>query len=92
MHDNPSAICEHYHKFEEGEVCTICKHRLQGDKEKFAHAPNALPTKSLVNFLYVDNNNSASRAERNLIHGTQITLYPSQFNKWRIYEIAICIT
>lgn len=67
--ENPCAICGHYHKFEEGEVCTVCGHRLQGANEKSAHAPSALPSEILVDFLYVGSYDNASRAELLKIQG-----------------------
>ena len=32
--ENPCFICGHYHKYEEGEVCGICGHRLQEAGER----------------------------------------------------------
>ncbi|GLJ15494.1 hypothetical protein SUGI_0254390 [Cryptomeria japonica] len=61
--ENPCAICLHYHKFEEGEACGVCGHRMQGANEKSSQMPSAFPTEVLPAFLYLGSYDNASRAE-----------------------------
>jgi dual specificity MAP kinase phosphatase len=55
-------VCGHYHKFEDGEVCGICGHRLQEPTEKIP-ATSAFSTEILPQFLYLGSYDNASRAE-----------------------------
>lgn len=64
--ENPCAICGHYHKYEEGEVCGVCGHRMAGVADKSA-APavhvSAFPSEILPEFLYLGSYDNAARAE-----------------------------
>ncbi|KAH7404043.1 hypothetical protein KP509_15G008000 [Ceratopteris richardii] len=62
--ENPCYVCGHYHKFEDGEVCGICGHRLQDAGEKSSlDTPSAFATEILPSFLYLGSYDNASRAE-----------------------------
>ncbi|XP_073392417.1 protein-tyrosine-phosphatase IBR5 isoform X1 [Physcomitrium patens] len=60
--ENPCFVCGHYHKFEDGEVCGICGHRLQEATEK-GPQQSAFSTEILPQFLYLGSYDNASRAE-----------------------------
>ena len=60
--ENPCLVCGHFHKYEEGEVCGICGHRLIEAAEK-GPQQSAFSTEILPNFLYVGSYDNASRAE-----------------------------
>ncbi|CAM6092651.1 unnamed protein product [Calypogeia fissa] len=60
--ENPCFVCGHYHKFEDGEVCGICGHRLQEATEK-GPQQSAFSTEILPAFLYLGSYDNASRAE-----------------------------
>lgn len=60
--ENPCFVCGHYHKFEDGEVCGICGHRLQEATEK-GPLQSAFSTEILPTFLYLGSYDNASRAE-----------------------------
>nr|GMD35265.1 protein-tyrosine-phosphatase IBR5-like [Ipomoea batatas]GME19800.1 protein-tyrosine-phosphatase IBR5-like [Ipomoea batatas] len=62
--ENPCGVCGHYHKYEEGEVCQICGHRMAGVAEKVSSIQvSAFPTEILPEFLYLGSYDNASRAE-----------------------------
>ncbi|KAI5081319.1 hypothetical protein GOP47_0004502 [Adiantum capillus-veneris] len=62
--ENPCYVCGHYHKFEDGEVCGVCGHRLQDAGEKGPlDTPSAFATEILPSFLYLGSYDNASRAE-----------------------------
>eukprot|EP00897_Mesotaenium_endlicherianum_P001943 jgi/Mesen1/1777/ME000014S01192 len=60
--ENPCYICGHYHKYEEGEVCAVCGHRLIAAAEK-GPQQSAFSTEIISNFLYLGSYDNASRAE-----------------------------
>eukprot|EP00249_Psilotum_nudum_P011829 c23407_g2_i1 orf=285-1091(+) len=60
--ENPCFVCRHYHKFEDGEVCGVCGHRLQDAAEK-TPPQSAFSTEILPSFLYLGSYDNASRAE-----------------------------
>ncbi|KAH8932793.1 hypothetical protein BDL97_19G093700 [Sphagnum fallax] len=60
--ENPCFVCGHYHKFEDGEVCGICGHRLQEATEK-GPQQSAFSTEILPQFLYLGSYDNASRPE-----------------------------
>ncbi|KAJ7562905.1 hypothetical protein O6H91_03G088400 [Diphasiastrum complanatum] len=60
--ENPCYVCGHYHKFEAGEVCDTCGHRLQEATEK-SPQQSAFSTEILPSFLYLGSYDNASRAE-----------------------------
>lgn len=62
--ENPCGLCGHYHKYEEGEVCPICGHRMAGVEEKAsAIQTSAFPSEILPEFLFLGSYDNASRAE-----------------------------
>lgn len=58
--ENPCAVCSHYHKYEEGEACGICGHRLALAAEKTVSQPAVFPSEILPNFLYLGTYDNAS--------------------------------
>lgn len=60
--ENPCFICGHYHKFEDGEVCGVCGHRLPDASEKIP-VQSAFSSEILPSFLYLGSYDNASRAE-----------------------------
>lgn len=60
--ENPCFVCGHYHKFEDGEVCGVCGHRLPDAAEK-SPLQSAFSTEILPSFLYLGSYDNASRAE-----------------------------
>ncbi|CAH9116393.1 unnamed protein product [Cuscuta europaea] len=62
--ENPCVVCGHYHKYEEGEVCPTCGHRMPGVTEKTSpiHV-SAFPSEILPDFLFLGSYDNASRAE-----------------------------
>eukprot|EP00246_Nothoceros_aenigmaticus_P018294 TRINITY_DN9515_c0_g1_i1.p1 TRINITY_DN9515_c0_g1~~TRINITY_DN9515_c0_g1_i1.p1 ORF type:complete len:271 (+),score=32.60 TRINITY_DN9515_c0_g1_i1:243-1055(+) len=60
--ENPCYVCGHYHKYEDGEVCGICGHRLQVPTEK-GPQQSAFSTEILPSFLYLGSYDNASRSE-----------------------------
>ncbi|KAK9039052.1 hypothetical protein V6N11_023890 [Hibiscus sabdariffa] len=61
--ENPCEICEHYHKYEEGEVCGICGHRTHLSSDKTSLHVSAFPSVILPDFLYLGSYDNASRSE-----------------------------
>lgn len=64
--ENPCAICGHYHKYEEGEVCGVCGHRMVAGSDKSAASAvqlSAFPSEILPEFLYLGSYDNAARAE-----------------------------
>lgn len=61
--ENPCMICGHYHKYEEGEVCGICGHRMPITSEKTSVQLGAFPSEILPDFLYLGSYDNASRSE-----------------------------
>ncbi|KAJ4730132.1 Protein-tyrosine-phosphatase [Melia azedarach] len=61
--ENPCAVCGHYHKYEEGEVCGICGHRSTSLAEKSTLHVSAFPSEILPEFLYLGSYDNASRSE-----------------------------
>lgn len=60
--ENPCFLCNHYHKYEEGEPCGVCGHRMMADTEK-GPQESAFSTEILPNFLYLGSYDNASRSE-----------------------------
>lgn len=61
--ENPCGVCGHYHKYEEGEVCSICGHRIPVGSEKGSIQVSAFPSVILPEFLYLGSYDNASRSE-----------------------------
>ncbi|TKY56958.1 Protein-tyrosine-phosphatase IBR5 [Spatholobus suberectus] len=61
--ENPCGVCGHYHKYEEGEVCSICGHRIPVGSEKTSIQVSAFPSVVLPEFLYLGSYDNASRSE-----------------------------
>ncbi|KAJ7964760.1 Protein-tyrosine-phosphatase [Quillaja saponaria] len=61
--ENPCGVCGHYHKYEEGEVCSICGHRIPDPTEKTGLQVSAFPSEILPEFLYLGSYDNASRSE-----------------------------
>lgn len=61
--ENPCVVCGHYHKYEEGEVCATCGHRIPASFEKSSAPSSAFPSEILPDFLYLGSYDNASRAE-----------------------------
>ncbi|XP_004491081.1 protein-tyrosine-phosphatase IBR5 [Cicer arietinum] len=61
--ENPCGVCGHYHKYEEGEVCSICGHRIAVGSEKTSIQVSAFPSVILPEFLYLGSYDNASRSE-----------------------------
>ncbi|KAJ0986993.1 hypothetical protein J5N97_005349 [Dioscorea zingiberensis] len=61
--ENPCVVCGHYHKYEEGEVCGVCGHRMPVSSEKLVHQSSAFPSEILKDFLYLGSYDNASRGE-----------------------------
>ncbi|XP_061360706.1 protein-tyrosine-phosphatase IBR5 [Gastrolobium bilobum] len=61
--ENPCGVCGHYHKYEEGEVCSICGHRIPVGSEKASIQVSAFPSVILPEFLYLGSYDNASRSE-----------------------------
>ncbi|XP_028758006.1 protein-tyrosine-phosphatase IBR5 [Neltuma alba] len=61
--ENPCGVCGHYHKYEEGEVCSICGHRIPAASEKTSIRVSAFPSVILPEFLYLGSYDNASRSE-----------------------------
>ncbi|CAO2812810.1 unnamed protein product [Amaranthus hypochondriacus] len=61
--ENPCLICGHYHKYEEGEVCGICGHRMPNTSEKSSISVGAFPSEIFPDFLYLGSYDNASRSE-----------------------------
>lgn len=61
--ENPCAVCGHYHKYEEGEVCGICGHRIPDSSEKSPIQMSAFPSEILPEFLFLGSYDNASRSE-----------------------------
>ncbi|KAF3550331.1 hypothetical protein DY000_02005076 [Brassica cretica] len=63
--ENPCSLCGHYHKYEEGEVCGICGHRMPDPSD--VPAPqvhvSAFPSEILPEFLFLGSYDNASRSE-----------------------------
>ncbi|WOK92951.1 protein-tyrosine-phosphatase IBR5-like [Canna indica] len=61
--ENPCDVCGHYHKYEEGEVCGVCGHRVPAASERAIHQSSAFPSEILKDFLYLGSYDNASRGE-----------------------------
>ncbi|KAG6509920.1 protein-tyrosine-phosphatase IBR5-like [Zingiber officinale] len=61
--ENPCEVCGHYHKYEEGEVCNICGHRVPAAYERTIQQSSAFPSEILKDFLYLGSYDNASRGE-----------------------------
>ncbi|XP_047167483.1 protein-tyrosine-phosphatase IBR5 [Vigna umbellata] len=61
--ENPCGVCGHYHKYEEGEVCSICGQRIPVGSEKTSIQVSAFPSVILPEFLYLGSYDNASRSE-----------------------------
>ncbi|XP_020090703.1 protein-tyrosine-phosphatase IBR5 [Ananas comosus] len=62
--ENPCMICGHYHKYEAGEVCGVCGHRMPANVDRPAHqGGGAFPSEILRDFLYLGSYDNASRSE-----------------------------
>ncbi|CAH2052397.1 unnamed protein product [Thlaspi arvense] len=63
--ENPCSLCGHYHKYEEGEVCGICGHRMPDPSHVVAPQVHvsAFPSEILPEFLYLGSYDNASRSE-----------------------------
>ena len=61
--ENPCLICGHYHKYEEGEVCGICGHRMPETSDKSSVQSGAFPSEILPDFLFLGSYDNASRSE-----------------------------
>lgn len=61
--ENPCLVCGHYHKYEEGEVCGICGHRMPATSERSSVQLGAFPSEILPDFLYQGSYDNASRSE-----------------------------
>lgn len=62
--ENPCRVCGHYHKYEEGEVCGECGHRLAtATAENPIQKHSAFPSEILQDFLYLGSYDNASRIE-----------------------------
>ncbi|KAG6523057.1 hypothetical protein ZIOFF_020216 [Zingiber officinale] len=61
--ENPCEVCGHYHKYEEGEVCNICGHRVPAAYERTIQQGSAFPSEILKDFLYLGSYDNASRGE-----------------------------
>ncbi|CAK8538442.1 unnamed protein product [Lathyrus sativus] len=61
--ENPCGVCGHYHKYEEGEVCSICGHRVPVGSEKSSIQVSVFPSVILPEFLYLGSYDNASRSE-----------------------------
>ncbi|WZZ43405.1 hypothetical protein YC2023_039664 [Brassica napus] len=63
--ENPCSLCGHFHKYEEGEVCGICGHRMPDPSD--VPAPHvhvsAFPSEILPEFLFLGSYDNASRSE-----------------------------
>ena len=60
--ENPCFICNHYHNFEAGELCTVCGHGPAATVER-APPPSAFPTLVVPDLLYLGSYDHAARAE-----------------------------
>ena len=60
--ENPCFICNHYHNFEAGELCTVCGHGPAATVER-APPPSAFPTVVVPDLLYLGSYDQAARAE-----------------------------
>eukprot|EP00245_Coleochaete_scutata_P005903 TRINITY_DN19891_c0_g1_i1.p1 TRINITY_DN19891_c0_g1~~TRINITY_DN19891_c0_g1_i1.p1 ORF type:complete len:268 (-),score=35.34 TRINITY_DN19891_c0_g1_i1:847-1650(-) len=91
--ENPCAICGHYHKYEEGEVCNICGHRLLNPEEK-GPQQSAFSSEILQGFLYVGSYDNASRSELLKAQGIRriLNTVPSCQNLYRNSFTYHCIT
>jgi hypothetical protein len=79
-------VCGHYHKFEDGEVCGICGHRLQEATEK-GPQQSAFSTEILPQFLYLGSYDNASRAE--LLKAQNITRILNVSGRRSFFPIAV---
>ncbi|URE21088.1 DSPc [Musa troglodytarum] len=61
--ENPCDVCGHYHKYEEGEVCGVCGHRVPAAFERPIQPASAFPSEILTDFLYLGSYDNASRGE-----------------------------
>jgi hypothetical protein len=60
--ENPCFICNHYHNFEAGELCSVCGHGPAATVER-APPPSAFPTVVVPDLLYLGSYDQAARAE-----------------------------
>ncbi|KAJ4980539.1 hypothetical protein NE237_031376 [Protea cynaroides] len=61
--ENPCGVCGHYHKYEEGEICGDCGHRIAASSEKVGSQTSAFPSEILPDFIYLGSYDNASRLE-----------------------------
>ncbi|KAH9612633.1 hypothetical protein KSS87_014601 [Heliosperma pusillum] len=62
--ENPCTVCGHYHKYEEGEVCGICGHRMPITSDNnTSMQTGAFPSQIFPDFLYLGTYDNASRSE-----------------------------
>ncbi|XP_002989990.2 protein-tyrosine-phosphatase IBR5 [Selaginella moellendorffii] len=59
--ENPCFICNHYHKFEDGEPCGVCGHRRTAGEEKCSQ--QSAFSAEILPFLFLGSYDNASRAE-----------------------------
>ncbi|RWW35440.1 hypothetical protein BHE74_00059622 [Ensete ventricosum] len=61
--ENPCDVCGHYHKYEEGEVCGVCGHRVAASVVRPIQQSSAFPSEIVKDFLYLGSYDNASRRE-----------------------------
>ncbi|CAD5168217.1 unnamed protein product [Musa acuminata subsp. malaccensis] len=61
--ENPCDVCGHYHKYEEGEVCGVCGHRVAAALARPIQQSSAFPSEIVKDFLYLGSYDNASRRE-----------------------------
>ncbi|RRT63211.1 hypothetical protein B296_00019301 [Ensete ventricosum] len=61
--ENPCDVCGHYHKYEEGEVCGVCGHRVAASLVRPIQQSSAFPSEIVKDFLYLGSYDNASRRE-----------------------------
>ncbi|URE35921.1 DSPc [Musa troglodytarum] len=61
--ENPCDVCGHYHKYEEGEVCGVCGHRVPAALARPIQQCSAFPSEIVKDFLYLGSYDNASRRE-----------------------------
>lgn len=88
--ENPCVVCGHYHKYEEGEVCATCGHRIPASFEKSSTPSSAFPSEILPDFLYLGSYDNASRAELLKTQGISRVLNVSKHNccRWVVVIVS----
>lgn len=83
--ENPCLVCGHYHKYEEGEVCGICGHRMPETTERTSIQLGAFSSEILPEFLYLGSYDNASRSELLKTQGISriLNTVPSSQNLYR---------